>query len=281
LLKFNNNFTAQDMPAIDDSPLWDESYYNVSDYIVGWAKEGNTRNVRLGFRTLYKDGEWNTICLPFTVALAGSPLEGATAKTLTNATMTGTYVTLTFGNPDSETEPVTTLQAGTPYIIKWAKADGYDTADPITRDIQSPLFQNVTVVNSTEAERTITLAGDHVKFIGYYDAFDIDTPANDDIYYMTAGSLLKHTAKFRTLKACRAYFQFSEAAAARNFVLDFGDGETQGIQEMEDGRMSIDYSDDAVYDLQGRRIDSSILNSQSSIHKKGLYIRNGHKVVIK
>ena len=36
-----------------------------------------------------------------------------------------------------------------------------------------------------------------------------------------------------------------------------------------------------VYDLQGRRVESSIFNSQSSILKKGLYIVNGKKIVIK
>ena len=35
-----------------------------------------------------------------------------------------------------------------------------------------------------------------------------------------------------------------------------------------------------VYDLQGRRVKSPIFNSPSSIQKKGIYIRNNHKVVI-
>ena len=32
--------------------------------------------VTLSGRTLYKDGSWNTLCLPFDVALEGSPLAG-------------------------------------------------------------------------------------------------------------------------------------------------------------------------------------------------------------
>jgi Tol biopolymer transport system component len=39
--------------------------------------------------------------------------------------------------------------------------------------------------------------------------------------------------------------------------------------------------EDSVYDLTGRRVKSSILNSQSSIQKKGVYVKNGKKVVIK
>lgn len=230
--------------------------------VIGNNNNRTGRNVLLADRTLYKDGEWNTICLPFNVSLSDSPLDGATAKTLTSATMTGTTVSLTFG------DAVTTLQAGVPYIIKWAKAEGYDQADPATRDIVNPLFTGVTVVSSTEAQRTIEKADGHVKFIGYYDPMTIDTPDNDDIYYMTAGNTLKHTGKQRTLKACRAYFQFSEAAQqARSFMLNFGD-ETTGIAEIRK------VSDNSWYTLDGVKLDK-----QPS--KKGLYISNGRKIVIK
>ena len=41
---------------------------------------GYFADVTLSGRTLYKDGAWNTICLPFDVTIAGSPLAGATAR---------------------------------------------------------------------------------------------------------------------------------------------------------------------------------------------------------
>ena len=152
----------------------------------------------------------------------------------------------------------TIMLAGVPYIIKWANGD----------DIVNPLFTGVTVVSSTEAQRTIEKADGHVKFIGYYDPMTIDTPTNDDIYYMTTGNTLKHTGKQRTLKACRAYFQFSEAAQqARSFMLNFGD-ETTGIAEIRK------VSDNSWYTLDGVKLDK-----QPS--KKGLYISNGRKIVIK
>ena len=43
---------------------------------------GYVADVTLTDRTLYKDGKWNTICLPFDVTLAGSALNGATARPL-------------------------------------------------------------------------------------------------------------------------------------------------------------------------------------------------------
>ena len=238
-----------------------------SGIVSDW--NGAKANVNLAGRTLYKDGSWNTLCLPFDVDLTadGCPLAGATAKTLADATMTGTHVTLSFS------EPVVTLSAGVPYIIKWDKAAGYDEADPATRDIKAPVFTGVTMESSSVAERTIEKADGNVKFIGYYDAFTINTPDNDDIYYMTADNTLKHTAKERTLKACRAYFQFSEAAAARQMVIDFGDGETTSLSEK-----GIENSETQAaaqwYTLDGMKL-------QGKPSKKGVYIVNGHKVVIK
>ena len=228
---------------------------------IGTAAENSGNyNVTLTGRTLYKDGEWNTLCLPFDVAIEDSPLKGATAKTLTEATMTGDIVGLTFG------DAVTTLAAGTPYIIKWDKAADYDEADPDTRDIKDPVFTNVTVTSGSASE--ISKADEQVKFIGYYDAFEIYPGEDDDIYYMTTGNTLKHTAKARTLKACRAYFQFSGAALqAREFVLDFGDNVTTGITTTKGTNPG------AWYTIEGTKVEKPM--------RRGLYIHNGRKVVVK
>ena len=107
-----------------------------------------------------------------------------------------------------------------------------------------------------------------MKFIGYYDAFDI-TPANENIYYMTAGNTLKHTGVDRTLKACRAYFQFSTDTRARQFVLDFDGDTTTGIGALQVNDDNCDW-----YMLDGRK-----LNGQPT--RRGLYIMKGRKVVIK
>ena len=79
------------------------------------TNNGEHANVTLGGRTLYKDGAWNTLCLPFSLTLAGSPLAGAEARTLESATLTDGTLDLQFG------DAVTELVAGTPYIIKWEK----------------------------------------------------------------------------------------------------------------------------------------------------------------
>ena len=153
----------------------------------------------------------------------------------------------------------------------------------------------MTVVSSTEADRTVSVLDGDVKFVGYYDALSLDPAGSDDfaanvvpsIYYMTADNTLKHTGVAHTLHTCRAYFQFAdEAAGARQFILNFGDDAT-GVAVIDNGKLIMDNEAGAVYDLQGRRVNGrwSMVNGQWSMVngqlKKGLYIFNGKKIVVK
>ena len=79
---------------------------------------GQTRNVTFSGRTIYSDGDWNTLCLPFNMSesqIASSPLAGYTIKSLdgthSNLDSNGT-LTLRFNT-------ATTIEAGRPYIVKW------------------------------------------------------------------------------------------------------------------------------------------------------------------
>jgi hypothetical protein len=69
----------------------------------------------LNTRTLYKDGRWNTLCLPFSLAsFTGTPLEGATVKTLSTSSFANGTLTMNFTD-------ATSIEAGKPYIVKWEK----------------------------------------------------------------------------------------------------------------------------------------------------------------
>ena len=66
-------------------------------------------------RTLDMDGDWNTLCLPFTLnSLSGTPLEGFTVKKLDNTTSNLDNGTLTADYQDA-----TSIEAGKPYIAKY------------------------------------------------------------------------------------------------------------------------------------------------------------------
>ena len=79
---------------------------------------GQTRNVTLSGRTIYSDGDWNTLCLPFSMdasQIASSPLAGYTIKALDgeNSYLDGNgKLTLRFNT-------ATAIEAGRPYIVKW------------------------------------------------------------------------------------------------------------------------------------------------------------------
>ncbi len=218
-------------------------------------------NFMLDGRTLYKDGKWNTLTLPFNVVLANSELADATAKTLSEATVDGTSITLTFG------DAVESLVAGTPYIIKWESGED---------NIVNPVFDSyglgatARIITATEGQ-TVEKADGNVKFIGYYNPVNI-TAADDDIYYLTADNTLKYTGKDRTLKAFRAYFQFAESEGARTFILDFGEGGTATMIGNLPAEM---FGQGDWYTPSGIKVGDSLPA------KKGIYINNGKKVVIK
>lgn len=77
-----------------------------------------------------------------------------------------------------------------------------------------------------------------------------------------------------TLKAHSAYLKLltADVNAARGIVMDYGDGETTGIATITNDRESM--ADDAWYTVDGKKLDEKPV-------KKGLYIHNGRKTVIK
>ena len=229
--------------------------------------DGFLANVTLSGRTLYKDGKWNTLCLPFNVTLSGSPLNGAVARPLTAASISGTKLHLTFGGE------VTTLVAGTPYIIKWTKADDY--VDDNEHNIVSPVFSGVTI-DKTDRSYDNAAEGDaRVRFIGTYSSTTF-TAADNSILLLGGKNKLYYPAAGAGIGSCRAYFKIGDdgAAAPRltGFSIDFGDDEATGI--ISTTNYTNDTNSDAWFTLDGRKLSGKPT-------AKGLYIVNGKKVIVK
>ena len=237
--------------------------------------DGYVANVTLTGRTLYKDGKWNTLCLPFNLVLAGSPLAGATARPLTSASISGSTLNLSFGTA------VTTLVAGTPYIIKWEKASGYDEASEETRDLKAPAFSGVTISSDLHPYDNGEEKGDdRVRFLGTYESKTFGTTDNT-ILLMGAANTLYYPQSGAGIGAQRAYFKIGEdgvqARPLTAFSIDFGDGENNatGIVEADSSFFTLHSSFKGTwYDIQGRRIEGKPT-------QHGVYINNGRKVVIK
>jgi hypothetical protein len=182
-------------------------------------------------------------------------------KELSSASFTDGVLTLNFSNAAS-------IVAGKPYLVKVGA----------TTNLSASAFTDVTI-----SKDAVPFTSTNVDFIPTLGATTIGSEGDDakTVLFLGAGNKLYNPEALPAqMKGFRAYFLLKEetAAGARAFSLDFGDGETTGIREMEDGKWKME---NGTYDLQGRRVESSIFNSQSSILKKGVYIVNGKKKVIK
>ncbi|MGX8697560.1 MAG: hypothetical protein ACSW8D_14360, partial [Prevotella sp.] len=81
--------------------------------------DGETVTVTLQGRTLYQDGDWNTLCLPFNATKTG-PLAGATIKEIdTETAYNGHKTGLEDGTLYLNFRDAESIVAGRPYIVKW------------------------------------------------------------------------------------------------------------------------------------------------------------------
>ena len=240
-------------------------------------------DVTLAGRTLYKDGDWNTLCLPFDLGnpqageghyFDGTLLEGATVMMLASTEFEDGVLKMNFVN-------VPMVVAGFPCIVKWTKADGYDTADPATRDLVNPVFTGVTISNATASH----IPTDYVNFVGTYNSVVFaEQEMHKDVLFLGGGSSLYYPdgTSATTINSCRGYFHLNGITAGdpqtggdvKAFVLNFGDG-TDNIGEVKSERVKSEKSDDALYDLSGRKIE----NGRPT--QRGIYIHKGRKVTIK
>ena len=105
-------FTTNRLAPIYDDKDNTEFINDMAEIVAAHANAVYT--TMLVRRTLYKDGRWNTLCLPFGLgSLNDTPLDGATVKTL-GSTDLGDDGTLTLNFTDA-----TGIEAGKPYLLKW------------------------------------------------------------------------------------------------------------------------------------------------------------------
>lgn len=215
--------------------------------------KGEIVNVKLSDRTLYKDGSWNTLCLPFslTAEQVTNQLAPESLMTLQSSSFSNGTLTLNFVS-------ATSMEAGKPYIIKW-------TGDS---PLESPTFTGVTIANATAHVNT-----DNVDFIGIYSPLNI-TAADNTKLYLSNDNTLYYPNAAMTIGAFRAYFQLKGITAGdlpqSAIVLNFDAEGTTGLNSLTPALSQ----GEGVYTLDGRK-----LNAMPT--QKGVYIVNGKKVVIK
>lgn len=200
-------------------------------------------------------GEWSTICLPF--AMSQAQCQAAFGSDVQIGDFTGyTYnsdedkITVNFSS-------VTAIAANHPYIIKVSAAVTEFTVDGVD-------------VNPADDPR-VTFRASNKKlkdFVGTYVAdFDFYDEAKHTPLFLSGNKFWYATESTKHMKAFRAYFDFvdmlSEVDAAR-VAIAFDEATV-----INDVRTC---SDDRYYNLSGQQVKAPT---------KGVYVKNGKKVIVK
>lgn len=227
--------------------------------------------VTLQDRTLSKSGEWNTLCLPFDVTIADSPLagdgvtvmelDGTTSNLDSNGQLTIHLTEVTSG----------VLTAGKPYFIKWNNTG---------KSIVTPVFRDVTVTNIDPATQAVSFSnafGEDGQFVGSYSPLAITDANIDEIIFFGDDNTLGYASTASTLRSCRAHFVVSSTSGARAMtraIVNFGDGVTTSISEERGVKSERLATPTEWFTLDGRK-----LNGKPAA--KGVYIENRKRIIIK
>ena len=219
-----------------------------SDNIVAAAENANVTLKR----TFYKDGEWNTLCLPFAVANAATAFDNAELREVDTENSNGNTIVF---------KETTAIEAGKPYLIKWANS----SSDAVNVEKK---FEGVTLV---AAATPVVVKEGGISFNGFYKMTAASELGGTSIAAIGAGNkLFKVTSG--EMKGFRAAFVLNSNAqpSAIKLVID---GTATGIEDLViDGVKA----NGRVYNLNGQYVGNSLNGLQP-----GLYIQNGKKVVVK
>ena len=245
-------------------------------------------SVRLMNRTLYKDGNWNTICLPCDLTedqIKASPLAGAQIKKM-DAVNTGYYQN-GYNIPSANintTEPTLILwfedakeiEAGKPYLVKWNEGsdlvDNTADVDPKDKDYSKKIRHDLDFTNVKVAEKTPgSWECNDVTFQGTF-SLSRDIKAGDKTkMFLGKSNKLYYASEDINVGACRGYFILpDEASKAREVIMGFDEGVKTSIVTLKVNPEKQD--DGAIYNLNGQRLNAP---------QKGINIINGKKVMIK
>lgn len=218
----------------------------------------NKSDVNISLNRKLVKGAWNTICLPFDVSAAQAKSAfGADVRIAAlNAESKGN--TLRFDNKTAEG-----IKAAVPYLIMPSEVKADDKYE----------FYNVSIKPENTAQASAVSTHDGFVFKGIYNKVDITQDINKPESYaafLGANNTLFKAKANSITKGFRAYFAIpnSTATSALRVVVD---GNATSIKNINCGVVE---SDDAVYNLQGQRVDARSL-------MPGLYIKAGKKFVVR
>ena len=223
--------------------------YTLDENSVNTIEAYENANVTLT-RTFYKDGEWNTLCLPFAVANAKTAFDDAVLREVDTQNSKGNTIVF---------KEATAIEAGKPYLIKWAK-----TPNEVCDFVNT--FEGVTLVATAAPVKV----NDAITFTGFYNKATADKLGASVAAIGAGNKLFKVTSG--EMKGFRAAFVLNPATPAAGIKVVI-DGTTTGIEDLVvDGVKA----NGRVYNLNGQYVGNSLNGLQP-----GIYIQNGKKVVVK
>ena len=262
--------------ASETNMYWNMGYANFA--------AGKYTVVDLKNRTLFKDGYWNTLTLPFNLSkekLATTSLAGADIRTFKSASWDATSKELTINfsaTNDGE------IKAGVPCIIRWGEPGNAPGGT-----IENPSFTNVAVdlwnqelldeLEDPEEANKYETESNGLRFQA--QIAPVQLSANARALLLGGENLLYKPSKSIYVYASHGYFTYTKKsgiAMTRSIVMDFGDDE-QITTYIDNVVVDDDINDDnidgrvkGIFNLQGQRLDAP---------RKGLNIINGKKVMVK
>ena len=222
------------------------------------VEEAENVNVTLK-RTLYGDGGWNTLCVPFSLTEAQTKAAfGADVELRELESVAGN--TLTF-------KTVNSVTANVPCLIK------------VTAAGNEYKFEGVsTTAVKNNRDYTLSLVEGNILFLGIYSAMDVveadlaESSTNGYYAFLGAKNTFFKAKAGSTMKAFRAFFSVPNDVNTKQLKAVI-DGTTTGIEDLViDGVKA----NGRVYNLNGQYVGNSLNGLQP-----GLYIQNGKKIVVK
>ena len=164
------------------------------------------------------------------------------------------------GAVDGSCEAVTSLVAGTPYIVRLPEGEQIE-------DITDPLFEGVEI-NTTPNDVVV----DGGTFVGTYTR--VVWPAGTKNVLFLQNNKFYYPEEEAWVNPFRGYIQLSQevpsaVGAKAKIIFDLGDGEATGIKSFGNSPKA-----NSWYTINGVKLNSAPA-------AKGVYIHNGRKVVIK
>ena len=202
------------------------------------------------YRNLYRDGYFNTLCLPFSMSAAeidASPIAGVQVYEYVRAEKTTSGL-------DIYMRPVKTITAGVPYLVRW---EGMTEVDPIPTPLE---FHDVHI---TALDGDTIGAQNEIRFVGNIAIGEVEI-GNVNHLFIGANDILYWPVEDTRTKGFRAHFRVptsGPAAAPKNTPA------------------RIVLQSNTATEIEG--VNSSEVNVQKIIENGHLYIiKNGVKYTI-